>query len=71
MPIIIMKNLVDQARQVQEKRVDGNWTVANIQIELEGIALAIKQLQAREMKFAGKNQLVLLVYLYELFFIIL
>ena len=66
-----MKNLVDQARQVQEKRVDGNWTVANIQIELEGIALAIKQLQAREMKFAGKNQLVLLVYLYELFFIIL
>ena len=67
----IMKNLVDQARQVQEKRVDGNWTVANIQIELEGIALAIKQLQAREMKFAGKNQLVLLVYLYELFFIIL
>ena len=71
MPIIIMKNLVDQARQVQDKRVDGNWTVANIQIELEGIALAIKQLQAREMKFAGKNQLVLLVYLYELFFIIL
>ena len=68
MPIIIMKNLVDQARQVQDKRVDGNWTVANIQIELEGIALAIKQLQAREMKFAGKNQLVLLVYLYELFF---
>ena len=67
----IMKNLVDQARQVQEKRVDGNWTVANIQIELEGIALAIKQLQAREMKFASKNQLVLLVYLYELFFIIL
>ena len=71
MPIIIMKNLVDQARQVQDKRVDGNWTVANIQIELEGIALKIKQLQAREMKFAGKNQLVLLVYLYELFFIIL
>ena len=71
MPIIIMKNLVDQARQVQDKRVDGNWTVANIQIELEGIALAIKQLQAREMKFASKNQLVLLVYLYELFFIIL
>ena len=69
MPIIIMKNLVDQARQVQDKRVDGNWTVANIQIELEGIALAIKQLQAREMKFAGKNQLVLLVYLYELFFL--
>ena len=68
MPIIIMKNLVDQARQVQDKRVDGNWTVANIQIELEGIALAIKQLQAREMKFASKNQLVLLVYLYELFF---
>ena len=66
-----MKNLVDQARQVQDKRVDGNWTVANIQIELEGIALAIKQLQAREMKFASKNQLVLLVYLYELFFIIL
>ena len=67
MPIIIMKNLVDQARQEQDKRVDGNWTVANIQIALEGIALAIKQLQAREMKFAGKNQLVLLVYWYELF----
>ena len=34
MPIIIMKNLVDQARQEQDKRVDGNWTVANIQIAL-------------------------------------
>ena len=29
-----MKNLVDQARQEQDKRVDGNWTVANIQIAL-------------------------------------
>lgn len=50
-----MKNLVSQARQVQDKRLDGNWTVGNIQVELEGIALAIRQLQAREMKFAGTN----------------
>ncbi|XP_046446870.1 uncharacterized protein LOC124210399 [Daphnia pulex] len=48
----IMKQLVVQAKQVRDKRVDGNWTVGNIQVELEGIALAIRQLQAREMKFA-------------------
>ncbi|KAK4027850.1 hypothetical protein OUZ56_016991 [Daphnia magna] len=47
-----MKQLVPQARKVQDKPVDGNWTVGNIQVELEGIALAIRQLQAREMKFA-------------------
>ena len=51
----IMRKLVTQARQVQNKHVDGNWTVSNIQVELEGIALAIKQLQAREMKFAGNS----------------
>jgi hypothetical protein len=51
----IMKQLVDQARQVQDKRVDGTWAVGSIQVELEGIALAIRQLQAREMKFAGKK----------------
>jgi hypothetical protein len=51
----IMKQLVVQAKQVRDKRVDGNWTVGNIQVELEGIALAIRQLQAREMKFAGNS----------------
>jgi len=56
----IMRQLVTQARQVRDKKVDGNWTIGNMQVELEGIAVAIKKLQSREMKFAGKMKLTIL-----------
>jgi hypothetical protein len=43
----IMKQLVGQAKQERDKRVDGNCTVGNIQVELEGIALAIRHVRLR------------------------
>lgn len=39
---------------ISDKRLNfSSWPLQNLQRELEGISLAIKSLQEREMRFAG------------------